>query len=93
MTTTPPQTLWEQVDEVNSGSRIMVRAASMPRGGETCGAVVLTVRVPADFFQVMDTDQSGTATLLLNPNEAAGLAAWLEQAASSAKQAGPPLYG
>lgn len=91
--TTPPQTLWEQVDEVSSGSRVMVRAASMMRGRQPCGAVVLTVRVPTNFFQVIDTDGSGTATLLLNPDEAAGLAGWLQQAVSSAEAAGPLLYG
>jgi hypothetical protein len=64
----------------------------MPRGSQTCGAVVLTVRVPADFFKVIDTDGSGTASLLLNPDEAAGLAGWLQQAATSAEAAGPPLY-
>lgn len=62
----------------------MVRAASMPSGNQTCGAVLLTIRVPADFFEIVEMDQSGTATSLLDPDEASGLATWLEQASGVA---------
>ncbi|MGK5737850.1 hypothetical protein [Micromonospora sp. URMC 103] len=91
--TTQPQTVWEDADGVLSGSTASVRAAAMPRGDQMCGAVTLTVRVPEGFFKVVQQDQSGVATILLNPNEARGIAAWLDEAAQAADRVGPPLYG
>jgi len=90
--TTQPQTVWEDSDGVHSGSMATVRAAAMPRGDQMCGAVTLTVRVPQDFFQIVQQDGSGVATILLNPDEARGIAAWLREAARAADQVGPPLY-
>jgi len=87
-----PQTVWEDSDGVLSGSMATVRAAAMPRGNQMCGAVTLTIRVPQDFFQIMQQDGSGVATILLNPDEARGIAAWLDEAALAADRAGPPLY-
>jgi len=90
--TTEPQTVWEDSDGVLSGSLAAVRAAAMARGELICGAVTLTVRVPQDFFNVIQQDGSGVATILLNPNEARRIAAWLDQAAQAADRVGPPLY-
>lgn len=90
--TTQPQTVWEDADGVLSGSTASVRAAAMPRGDQMCGAVTLTIRVPEGFFQLVKQDQSGVATILLNPNEARGIAAWLDEAAQAADRVGPPLY-
>jgi hypothetical protein len=64
----------------------------MPRGDQMCGAVTLTIRVPQDFFNTVPQDGSGVATILLNPNEARGIAAWLNEAAQAADRVGPPLY-
>ena len=90
--TTPPQTVWEDADGVLSGGAASVRGAAMPRGGQMCGAVTLTIRVPEGFFEVVQQDQSGVATILLNPDEARGIAAWLDEAARAADRVGPPLY-
>jgi len=90
--TTPPQTVWEDADGVLSGAMASVRGAAMPRGGQMCGAVTLTIRVPEGFFEVVQQDQSGVATILLNPDEARGIAAWLDEAAQAADRVGPPLY-
>lgn len=64
----------------------------MPRGDQMCGAVTLTIRVPESLFQVVQQNQSGVATILLNPDEARGIAAWLDEAAQAAERVGPPLY-
>jgi hypothetical protein len=64
----------------------------MPRGDQMCGAVTLTIRVPKDFFNVVQQDGSGVATIPLNPSEARGIAAWLDEAAQAADRVGPPLY-
>jgi hypothetical protein len=90
--TTQPQTVWEDSDGVLSGSTASVRAAAMPRGGQMCGAVTLSIRVPEDFFQILQPDGSGVATILLNPDEARGIASWLDEAARAADHVGPPLY-
>jgi hypothetical protein len=90
--TTQPQTVWEDSDGVLSGSMASVRAAAMSRGGQICGAVTLTIRVPEDFFKIVQQDGSGVATILLNPDEARGIAAWLDEAAQAADRVGPPLY-
>ena len=90
--TSQPQTVWEDSDGVLSGSMAVVRGAAMPRGDQMCGAVMLTVRVPEGFFQVVQQDASYAATILLNPNEARGIAAWLDEAAQAADRVGPPLY-
>lgn len=90
--TTQAQTVWENSDGVRSGGMAVVRGAAMPRGHQVCGAVTLTVRVPEGFFQVVEQDGSAAATILLNPDEARGVAAWLAEAADAADQVGPPLY-
>ena len=90
--TTEPQTVWEDSDGVLSGSMATVRAAAMPRGDQMCGAVTLTIRVPQDFFNIVEQDGSRAATILLNPDEARGIAAWLDDAAQAADRVGPPLY-
>lgn len=90
--TTQPQTVWEDADGVLSGSTASVRAAAMPLGDQMCGAVTLTIRVPEGFFEVVQQDGSGVATILLNPNEARGIAVWLDEAAQAAARVGPPLY-
>jgi hypothetical protein len=90
--TTQPQTVYEESDGVLSGGMAAVRAAAMPRGDQMCGAVTLTIRVPNDFFNVVQEDGSGVATILLNPNEARGIAVWLDEAAQAADRVGPPLY-
>jgi hypothetical protein len=90
--TTEPHTVYEESDGVLSGGMAAVRAAAMPRGDQMCGAVTLTIRVPNDFFNVVQEDGSGVATILLNPNEARGIGAWLDEAAQAADRVGPPLY-
>jgi hypothetical protein len=55
--------------------------------------VMVTLRVPAGFHKVFHEDQSGSATVVLNPDEARSVAAWLEQAAAAADEVGPSLYG
>jgi len=90
--TTEPQTVYEVSDGTLSGSSAMVRGAAMPCGDQMCGAVTLTVRVPQSFFRVLQQDGSGVATVLLNPDEARGIAVWLDEAARAADRVGPPLY-
>lgn len=89
---TPPQIIWEESEGLLSGSVVRVRGAAMGRANQICGAVSLTVRVPEHFFEVVQEDGSGVATLMLNPEEARGIAAWLDEAAHEADQVGPPLY-
>lgn len=87
-----PRTLWEQNDEVASGSRIGVRAAAFAVGAVTKGGVTLTTRVPGEFGWVHAEDGSIVGTLLLDPIEARGLAELLRQAADEAEKVGPGLY-
>ena len=91
--TIPPQTVWEDADGVLSGGTASVRAAAMPRGGQMCGAVTLTIRVPNGFFEVVQQERSPVSRPSgLDPNEARGIAAWLDEAAQAADRVGPPLY-
>lgn len=90
--TTPPQIIWEESEGLLSGSVVLVRGAAMPEADQVHGAVMLTVRVPEELFEVVREDGSGVATIMLNPDEARGIAAWLDEAAHEADQVGPPLY-
>ncbi|MEO7556819.1 MAG: hypothetical protein ABIV94_09505 [Acidimicrobiales bacterium] len=92
MTSDEPTTVWEEKDGVRSGGAAIVRAAAFSIGGSRRGAVSLTLRVPDGSWEAI-TGGGATATLLLNPNEARGFAAWLDAAATAADGAGPPLYG
>ncbi len=84
--------MWQEQDGVQSGGGATIRAAAFPVQGEPHGGVTLTVQVPDGFYGPIDGGGMA-ATLLLNPMEARGFAAWLDQAADAADQAGPPLYG
>jgi hypothetical protein len=88
---TEPQTVWERpVDQVASGMRVGVRGAVFSIGGSERSAVTISISVPDAF---METTESGTsATILLNPDEAQGLASWLREAAATALGAAPPMY-
>ncbi len=86
-----PVTVWQEQDGVLSGGAGMIRAASFPSGDLLCGAVTLTVRVPDGFWQQIDGG-GASATLMLNPDEARGFAAWLAEAAAAADAVGPPLF-
>ncbi len=88
---TQPRTVWEDQDGVLSGGAGMVRAAAFRVGDAERGGVTLSVRVPDGFFMPIEGG-GASATLLLNPNEARGFAAWLNAAADAADAAGPPLY-
>jgi hypothetical protein len=86
-----PRTVWQEQDGVQSGGSGLVRAVAFPMGEALRGAVTLTVSMPAGFWR--PTDGGGaSATLLLNPDEAAGFASWLDLAAQAAAEVGPPLY-
>ncbi|GAB3869404.1 hypothetical protein GCM10028801_46210 [Nocardioides maradonensis] len=89
---TQPRTVWEDQGGVLSGGGGMVRAAAFPVGDGERGGVTFTVRVPDGFFTPIEGGGL-SATLLLNPDEARGFAAWLADAADAADTAGPPLYG
>lgn len=86
-----PETIWETTDQVASGSRIAVRAAAFSVASIYRGGVTLTIRVPAEFGRVL-ADTTVTATLLLDPTEAAGLAGLLLEASDRAGPIGPGLY-
>jgi hypothetical protein len=86
-----PRTLWERADQVASGSRIAVRAASFTVANVRRGGVTLTMRVPGESAQILP-DQTVIATLLLDPTEAVGLADLLREASEEAYRAGPGLY-
>ena len=75
-----------------SGGGGIIKAAAFSVEGSPRGGVTLTIQVPDGSFAPI---QGGgmSATLLLNPLEARGFAAWLDAAADAADQAGPPLYG
>ena len=88
----PPITVWERpADEVSSGMRVGVRAAVFQISGSDRSAVTLSIQVPGEFSQPIDGRTS--ATLLLSPDEALGLAAWLREAAAAATESAPPMYG
>ena len=86
-----PRTLWQDEDGVLSGGSGMVRAAAFPVADSIRAGVTLTIRVPDGFFRAIEGG-GASATLLLNPGEARGFAAWLDAAAEAADAAGPPLY-
>lgn len=91
----PPRTLWEDSDGTCSGVSVQVRAAAMPWGAETRGAVAVTFRAPGNSFNAFDVVDDGQAvlvTMLVNPDEARGLARWLGEAAGAADEAGPPIF-
>jgi len=91
----PPRTLWDSSDDTLAGASAQVRAAAMPWGAETRGAVALTFRVPGNSFNAFDVADEGGAvlvTMLVNPDEARRFAAWLSDAAEAADQAGPPVF-
>jgi hypothetical protein len=87
-----PTTVWEGQDGVQSGGGAIIRAAAFTIGDVARGGVTLSVRVPEGFWQAV-AGGGMAATLLLNPNEARGFAAWLDDAATAADAVGPPLYG
>lgn len=74
-----------------SGGSAAVQAAAFSVGGIERGGVTLTIQVPSGMYRVADGG-GASATLLLNPAEARGFAAWLDSAADAAEAAGPPLY-
>jgi hypothetical protein len=87
-----PETVFERSDVTLAGGQIAVRGATVPHDDGPHSLVAVTVRVPASSFQVVPSDGSVTATLVLSPGEALGIGAWLRDAAVAADQAGPPLY-
>lgn len=84
--------MWQDGDGVLSGGSAVVRAAAFAVGGVERSGVTLTIQVPEGFHHALDGG-GASATLLLNPAEARGFAAWLDSAADAAEAAGPPLYG
>ena len=86
-----PRTLWQDQDGVLCGGSGMVCAAAFPVADSMRVGVSLTIRVPDELFRPIDGG-GASATLLLNPEEARGFAAWLNAAADTADAAGPPLY-
>ncbi|TDT15406.1 hypothetical protein BDK89_0976 [Ilumatobacter fluminis] len=81
----------DKTDDTMSGMRVGVRAATFGVGGEQRSAVMLTVVVSDGHFNVVDGGVA--ATVLLNPDEAAGIAEWLREAVRAADSAAPPMYG
>ncbi len=88
---TEPRTLWQDQDGVLCGGSGMVCAAAFPVANSMQVGVTLTIRFPDEFFRPIDGG-GASATLLLNPEEARGFAAWLNAATDAADAAGPPLY-
>jgi hypothetical protein len=87
-----PTTVWQEQDGVQSGGGGIISAAEFSVGGSLRGGVVLAVRVPDGHWKAIEGGGM-TASLLLNPDEARGFAAWLDAAATAAEAVGPPLYG
>ena len=87
-----PRTVWEDKDGVQSGGGGIVRAAGFLVAGQERAGVTLTVRVPAGHWSAIEGG-GANATLVLNPDEARGFAAWLDAAADAADAVGPPLDG
>jgi hypothetical protein len=78
-----PRTVWERpADEVASGGRVLLRGAVFQIGGQQRSGVVLTI----------GGEGQDSATVLLNPDEAQGLAVWLREAADAALATAPPMY-
>ena len=86
-----PTTLLEKADDTASGMRVGVRAATFDVGGERRAAVTVTLVVPDGHFNVVEGGVA--ATILLNPDEAIGVAEWLREAFGAADSAAPPMYG
>jgi hypothetical protein len=86
-----PQISWEKSDRLLSGSTLAVRAVGLPDEGQLRSAVAVSLYVPAGATQVAE-DGSATVTLLLGPEEALGISAWLREAYQAAETLGPPLY-
>ena len=87
-----PRTVWQEQDGVQSGGGATVRGAAFTVAGAERGGVTLTIQVPDGFWSALERG-GANATLLLNPHEARGFAAWLDAAAGAADEVGPPLYG
>jgi hypothetical protein len=87
-----PQIVWGKSDRLLSGGVIAVRGAVLPDGDELRSVVSITVHLGPEALRVA-ADGSATATILVGPQEALGIGAWLRQAAEAAEQAGPPLFG
>jgi hypothetical protein len=90
MTAAQPRIVWEKSDRLLSGTILAIRAVALPEQDEEHGAVAVTAHVPPGSVRVED-DGAGTVTLLLGPEEALGLSAWLREASQSAETVGPPL--
>lgn len=71
----------------------MIRAAAFVVDGEERGAVTLTLQAVDGFWMPLGDGAGVNATIALNPNEARGFAAWLNEAADAADSVGPPFYG
>jgi hypothetical protein len=87
-----PQIVWEQSDRLLSGATLAIRGVGLPEEDELRSVVSITFHVSAESVQV-DADGSATATILVGPQEALGISAWLRQASVAADTVGPPLYG
>lgn len=85
-----PTTLMEQANETASGMRVGVRAATFDIGGDRRAAVTVTLVVPDGHFNLVEGGVA--ATILLNPEEALGIAEWLREAFAAADSAAPPMY-
>jgi len=86
-----PQIAWEKSDRLLAGSTLAIRSVGLPHEGELRAAVAFSLYVPPGSTQVAD-DGSATVTVLLGPEEALGVSAWLRQASQAAEVIGPPLY-
>jgi hypothetical protein len=64
----------------------------LPSGGKQRAAVVFSARVPRKLLELVREDESGIATLLMNPDEARELATLLQEAVRHANAIGGPLY-
>jgi hypothetical protein len=78
------------MDEVASGMLVGIRSAVFSIGGSDRSAVTLSISVPDAFVEKFEGGAS--ATILLNPDEAQGLASRLGEAAAAAFGAAPPMY-
>jgi hypothetical protein len=70
---------------------LAVRGVGLPEDAELRGAVAITVHLPAGSAQVAE-DGAVTATVLLGPDEALGVVAWIREASEAARTVGPPLF-
>ena len=86
-----PEIAWEKSDRLLSGSTLAVRAVGLPDGEELRSAVAVTLHLPTGSVQIAD-DGTATCTVLIAPEEALGVSAWLREASTAAAELGPPLY-